>query len=129
MKVKLLVTLFVAAGLAIVPVAGASDIEQGQVGGPGAGGPVLIPNELEGHEFIGGPGAAGPVMASDILGYEPAGGPGAGGPVLTNAPADVTGGLDWTTIGLGVAFALGVALIVVGLGLRRRRGTVAQPQH
>jgi hypothetical protein len=128
MKAKLLVALVVVAGLAIVPVASASDLEQEGIGGPGAGGPVLIPNELEGHEFIGGPGAGGPVMASDMLGYEPAGGPGAGGPVLATAPTVATDGFDWRMVALGTALALGVVLIATGLALRRR-GTVAQPQH
>jgi hypothetical protein len=128
MKAKLLVALVVVAGLAIVPVASTSDLEQERIGGPGAGGPVLVPNELEGHEFIGGPGAGGPVMASDMLGYEPAGGPGAGGPVLATAPTVATDGFDWRMAALGSALALGLVLIVTGLALRRR-GTVAQPQH
>jgi hypothetical protein len=108
MKAKLLVALVVVAGLAIVPVATASDIEQERIGGPGAGGPVLIPNELEGREFVGGPGAGGPVVAT--------------------APTPAADGFDWRMAALGTALALGLVLIAIGLALRRR-GTVAQPQH
>lgn len=127
MKAKLLVALVLVAGLAIVPVARASDLEQERIGGPGAGGAVLIPNELEGHEFIGGPGASGPVLASDIFGYEPVGGPGAGGPVLATTPT-AADGLDVRTVAVGAALAVGLVLIATGVALRRR-GTVAQPQH
>jgi hypothetical protein len=125
MNVKLLIGLVLVVALAMVPVAGASDLEQERVGGPTAGGPVLIPSELEGNEFIGGPGAAGPILASDYLGYEPAGGPGAGGPIVRTAPVAATGGSDWTTIALGVVFALGLVLIAAGAVLHRRRETVA----
>lgn len=125
MKAKLLIVSVVAAASIAVPVASSAERVPG---GPGAGGPVLE-SELSGQAFVGGPGAGGPVLATDVFGVEPIGGPGAGGPVLpaTRIAADE---FDWVAAGIGVAFALGVALAAAGLLLRaRQRTTSAMPQH